>query len=339
MQTLLSQPAQTAAPDEEARTDTATRHSLLLGGLRLLLANKRLLLWTWLASLLCGLLSTLPFFSRAGSYLNHSLAAQQLAGPVDISYLAELVHQSGNHNGLSPTPSLIAIAVFIFLNFLLAAGALFVFQSASPPRLSVVADAGLRYFWRFLRLTIVATVVIGLTVWLFSTLRDVYLAKAAEIHLGRELFLRSILSVAAIVIVWLPLRFYFDFAETIVVQLGLTGDRRVRRSFVLAFRFLRGNFARAFFSYALIATLGVALFALCTWIWVAAISPYSTVIAFLLGQLAVAFLLASRLWQRASLASLALQHAATLTQIPDVALPASTLVSPTSTAIEQRPIW
>lgn len=337
MQTLLSQPAPPVTSDEEVRTDTAARRSLLLGGLHLLFANKRLLLWTWLASLLCGLLSTLPFLQRAGSYLNHSLAAQQLAGPVDISYLAELVHQSGNHNGLSPTPSLIAIAVFIFLNFVLAAGALFVFQSASLPRLSVVADAGLRYFWRFLRLTIVATVVIGLTVWLFSTLRDAYLAKAAETHLGRELFLRSSLSIAAIAIVWLLLRFYFDFAEAVVVQLGLAGDRRVRRSFVLAFRFLRGNFARAFFSYVLIAALGVALFALCAWIWVAAISPYSTAIAFLLGQLAIAFLLASRLWQRASLASLALQHAAALTQIPDVTLP--TPASATPTVLEQRPIW
>lgn len=337
MQTLLSQPAQPLTPDEAVHFDTAARGSLLLGGLRLLFANKRLLLWTWLASLLCGLLGTLPFFGRAGSYLNHSLAAQQLAGPVDLSYLAELAQHAGSHRGLSPAPSLIAIVVFTLLNFILAAGSLFVFQSGLPPRLSVVTDAGTRYFWRFLRLTIVSSIVIGLILWLFSTLRDAYLARAAETHLGRALFLRSSLSIAVIVILWLLLRFYFDFAEAVLVQLGLAGDKRVRRSFALAFRYLRGNFTRAFFSYFLIAIVGVALFALCAWVWMAAISPYSTAIAFLLGQLAIAFLLAARLWQRASLASLALQHAAAIITIADVSASAGAPVIPP--AIEQRPIW
>lgn len=331
MQTLLSQPAQPLVPDEAVRIDTAARGSLLLSGLRLLFANKRLLLWTWLASLLCGLLGTLLFFGRAGSYLNHSLAAQQLAGPVDLSYLAELAQHAGSHRGLSPTPSLIAIVVFTLLNFILAAGSLFVFQSAALPQLGVVADAGIRYFWRFVRLTIVSSIVIGLAVWLFSTLRDAYLARAADTHLGRALFLRSSLSIAVIVIFWLLLRFYFDFAEAVVVQLGLAGDRRVRRSFTLAFRYLRGNFARAFFSYLLIAILGIALFALCAWVWMTAVSPYSTAIAFLLGQLAITFLLAARLWQRASLSALVPQHSTVVTKLTAMAVPRN--------AIEQRPIW
>jgi hypothetical protein len=319
------------------RGDLSTRRSLLFGGFRLLFANARLLLWAWLASLLCGLLATLPFANYVGGYLDHSLAAQEIAGRIDLAYVAELVQHAGKHRAITATPVLLSVILFTLLNFILAAGALFVFQADARPRLSVVADAGIRYFFRFIRLTLVAAVVIGLILWPLTTLRDAWLAHVSKTYVDSAIFLRSSLSLAAIFIIVLLLRFYFDLAEAVVVQLGLASDRRVRRSFPLTFRVLRGNLTRSFFSYFLIGSLGFAFFALCIWIWVAAISPYSTAIAFLLGQLGIASLLAARLWQRASLVSLVLQN--TAPAIPTAEAAPLEPASKTVPAIEPRVIW
>src|SRR5882672_1028879 len=111
------------------------RRSLLFGGLRLLLTNARLLLWAWLASLLCGLFATLPFSSYVDGYLDHSLAAQEIAGRVDLAYIAELVQHAGKHRAITATPALLSVVLFTLLNFILAAGALFVFQAGAWPRL------------------------------------------------------------------------------------------------------------------------------------------------------------------------------------------------------------
>lgn len=320
--------------DREAATkqspEPAGHRSLVLGGLSLLSANKRLVLWGWLGSLLCGLLGTLPFGHYAGGYLNHSLATQQLAGRVDVSYVLELMQQAGKHGALNVAPALLSICVFTFFSFLLAAGALFVFESRELPRLSVVVDAGLRYFWRFARLTLAAGFVTGLTLWPLITLRQAWVSRAAETHLGRELFVRSSASFAAIVAITVLLRFFFDLAEAVVVQLGIAGDRRVRRSFRGAFTLLRGNFCRAFGGYLLAGVIGLALGALLTWIWVVALPPSATGIAFVLGQLAIASLLAGRLWQRALLACLVLQGTAC------VASPAVVDAAP---SLEERAIW
>jgi hypothetical protein len=336
METLLYQ---NTLGDDGSRhgVDPGARRSLLFGGFRLLLTNARLLLWAWFASLLCGLLATLPFSEYVGGYLDHSLAAQEIAGRVDLAYVAELMQHAGKHGAITASPPLLSVILFALLNFVLAAGVLFVFQSGARPRLSVVADAGLRYFWRFVRLTLVSAVVIGLTLWLLTTLRDAWLAQASKTYIGSAIFLRTSLSLAAIFIVALLLRFYFDLAEAVVVQLGIASDRRVRRSFLLTFRVLRGNVSRSFLSYFLSGSIGFAFFALCVWIWVGVVSPYSTVIAFLLGQLGIASLLAARLWQRASLASLVLQNTERVIPAAEAAIPQ--LASQTVAAIEPRAIW
>ena len=332
MQPFLSQTSERPALTDDIREDVAEpRRSLLAGGLRLLSVNKRLLLWLWLANLLCGLFATLPFSGHIAGYLDHSLAAQQIAGRVDLGYVAELMQQAGKHGAISATPPLLSIALFTLINFVLAGGSLFVFFSGAPAHLSVVADAGLRYFWRFVRLTAVATITLGLSLWLLSTLRDVWLTHAGRTHVGAAFFWRAAVSFAIMFLVALLLRFYFDLAEAVVVQMGLAEDRRVRRSFLTAFGLLRRNFFRAFFGYFLVGTIGVALFALALWIWVAALSPYSTAVAFLLGQFGIAALLAGRLWQRASLAYLVM--------LRDAATRATVVIEPPRDAAELRAIW
>jgi hypothetical protein len=327
MQALLSRPN----PLSSDALESGSHRSLFIGGLRLVVANPRLLLWFWLANLLCGLLATLPFTGHIAGFLNHSLAAQEIAGRVDLGYLDELIHQAGKHAAIDPTPALLSIALFAFINFILVGGSLFVFLSAAPARLSVVADAGVRYFWRFVRLTIVAALSFSLTLWLLAALRDTWLRHVGRTQVGAAFFWRAALSIGVMSLIALLLRFYFDLAEAVVVQMGIAGDSRVHRSFPAAFRLLRTNFFRAFFVYFVSGTIGVALFALALWIWVAALSPYSNGLAFLLGQFGIAALFAGRLWQRASLAYLVILHTAATS--PAIA------PEPTLEASDLRTIW
>lgn len=311
--------------------ESSRRSSLLLGGLRLLGANTRLLLWLWLASLLCGLLAAIPFSAHMTGYLDHSLAAQQIAGRVNLGYLAELVQQAGKHGAIDPVPSLLSIVLFTLFNFVLTGGTLFVFLSGAPAQLSIVVGAGLRYFWRFVRLTIVAALTFGLVLWLLSTLQDAWLERAGQIHVGAAIAWRSALSFGIVALVALILRFYFDLAETVVVHMGIAGERRVRRSFPVAFTLLRASFFRAFLGYLVAGAIGVALCASAVAVWITVLSPYSTALGLLLGQMGIAALFAGRLWQRASLAFLVLRRSAPVV--------AEAALAPTPEAAELRTIW
>ena len=331
---MITESSETREKQTTEFVTTGVRHSLILESGRMLLTNKRLLLWSYLSSLCCGVLATAALGHYLGGFLKHTLAAQEIAGRVEGSYVLELLQQAGAHRAINVTPSVLSIFLFTLTNFIIAAGSLFVFQTNAAPRISVVAEAGLRYFWRFVRLTIVAAITGGLIVWLLTLARDEWLSRAGEHYVEKALFVRDSISIALIVVVVLLLRFYFDLAEAVTVQIGIGGDRRVRRGLKYAWKLVRSNFLSAFSSYILVGCVGIAIFALCLWLWLSRIAPSAVLLAFLLGQAGIAALLAGRLWQRAILSSLVVQSSAAYS------LPAPPEVSPIDELpADTRVIW
>ena len=154
-----------------------TRPSIFLGGLRLLLANKRTLLWSYLALLAVGLIGGASLHARIGPFLDHSLAAQKLAGSIDIAYYLELFQHVNEHNpGNGPVTAALTL-VSTLLSFFLAAGIIYIFVSAEKPRLATILRAGVDYFWRFFRLALFAAVFAGLILGPLGWLRTVYLKR------------------------------------------------------------------------------------------------------------------------------------------------------------------
>ncbi|MGB8535045.1 MAG: hypothetical protein WCD57_01410 [Acidobacteriaceae bacterium] len=283
-----------------------TRPSIFLGGLRLLLTNKRTLLWSYLALLAAGLVGGASSYARIGPFLNHSLAAQKLAGSIDIGYYIELFQHVNEHNSGS-APVAAALTLFsVVLSFFFAAGIIYIFVSAEKPRLATILRAGIEYFWRFFRLAVFAAVIAGLILGPLGWLRILYLKHADEKYVEAAYDFRFALTLIVLLLIAVVLRLWFDVAEVYVVQMGRTGDRRVRRSLGPSLRLCRQHFGHLFLSYFAAGTLGVLGFAFFLWVWAISQTSHLTVPVFFWSQIGLLFLLASRIWQRAIVTSLVL---------------------------------
>jgi hypothetical protein len=267
-------------------------------GLRLALANKRLLLWVYLATLAVGLSAALPFHARMASILDHSLAAQSIAGHLDLSSYGLLMMDLGRHGTSLYMRAFAAILGYCIVSNILAAGIYYVFATGDLPRLAVVVRAGIEYFWRFFRLLLFVLIVAGPCLAILGVLRRVILKHADNVIVGREYFFISLATFAVFALVALFFRLWFDLVEARVVQLGLDGERRVRRALIPCMRLLCQRFLPAYFGYFLIGCIGWIAFFLCVWVWMAAIPPHAVFLAWIVGQLATLSLLAARIWER-----------------------------------------
>lgn len=303
--------------------------SSLSAGMKLLLNNKRLLLWAYLASLIVGLRVALPMHARLSPILDHSLAAQGLAGRFDVSYYALLTMNMAHHGTSIYAQAFLAVLGYcVFVN-VLAAGTYYVFGTGELPWLATVLRSGVEYFWRFFRLLLFGILIGGPVIAILVALRAVVLKHADNVYVERPYFYVSVLTFVVIALMALVFRLWFDLAEASVIQLGIEGDSRVRRSLWPSLRLMRARFAPLYFSYLLIGILGWIGFILFVFLWIIAVPPRAVPLAWILGQLGVTSLLAARIWQR----GLATAAVAFADPLPIVHTPIFT--PPTNTTLEQ----
>jgi len=240
----------------------------------------------------------LAYHSQVSGILDHSLAAQRIAGRLDLSYLIELAHHtSRNGSGIYALFPLLALGYFVF-SFILAAGIYYVFASGEKPTLAVMERSGIEYFWRFVRITLFAILISAPILIVLRVLRHLILKYADKIYVERSFFLLSMTTFAVVALVAIFLRLWFDIAEAYVVQLGLEGNHRVRSSITPARRLLCQKFWTNYASYFLVGLLGWLGFAFFLWLWEAGVPPRLVVLAFVVGQLGIGCLLFARIWQR-----------------------------------------
>jgi hypothetical protein len=284
-------------------------HSPFIAGWKLWLANKRLLLWVYLTNLAVGLYVGLPFHGRIGAILDHSLAADRIAGRFDVSAFGMLMMNLGRHGTSLHMQVFYAILVYGLIANVLAAGIYYVFIAGELPRLSIVVRYGIEYFWRFFRLMIFTIVICGAILAALEAIRGAILHAADNVYVGRTYFVISLITAIIWILIALFLRLWFDIAEASVIQIGQTGVRRVRRTIGPAWRLLWRRFAAAYFGYVLVAICGAVGMAFFVWLWIALVPPRGVFVAWVIGQLGVACLLASRIWQRGLASALVLTDA------------------------------
>jgi hypothetical protein len=279
--------------------------NLLVQGFQLALRNWPCVVWAYAINLLFALLAAIPFAVGLGSFLDHSLAAQKIAGTIDIAYLGELalhvrdtsffpmaMHTAGWLNLLQ------LLVLFVFF-----AGSVFVFVAAEPPWLSVLLRGGVAYFWRFVRAAVLAGGSAAIILCVLLAIRAALLARADAVYVERRMFFYSAISGAVVLLVALLLRLWWDLVEVYIVRNAMDGERRVHLALVPAFRLLFRYFFRIFGSFLLTGIAGVAALELCLSLW-KALPAHQIWIAALLAQLGLFLLLASRFWQRGLEASL-----------------------------------
>ena len=295
--------------------------NLLVQGFQLALRNWPLVLWAYAVNLVFGLLAGIPFASGMGPYLDHSLAAQRIAGTIDLSYLGELLAHLRETSFLST-----AIDTGAWLNllqllvlFVLFAGTTFVYVSAEPPQLSVLLRGGVAYFWRFVRAAILAGCVSVVILGILLSARALLLTRASSVYVDRTMFLYSAISAAVVLLIASLVRLWWDLVEVYIVRNAMDGERSVRHALLPALRLLWKYFFRTVGSFLLSGLLGVAALALCLLLWKQFVPAHQVWLACLLAQLGLFLLLASRFWQRGVEAALVMSADPPIVAVEEIA--------------------
>jgi len=152
-----------------------------------------------------------------------------------------------------------------------------------------------RNLWRFIRLMIVAGIVMGAVAAALFGLHGVLERKAAEST--NELLLPEVrlAGLAVIFLVMTALRIWFDLAQTDVV---LSDQRAVRKSIGSGFRHMWRNLGRLLGSYVVTAIVAAVILVAGLWVWMRFVPPDNIVGAVVVSQLILLFLLIPRFWQR-----------------------------------------
>ena len=308
------------SPDEQPRINRPLP-SLLVQGFQLALRNWPLVLWAYAVNLVFGLLAGVPVATGLASYLDHSLAAQRIAGTIDISYLSELLthlHESSFRSTAINTATWLNLLQLLVL-FVIFAGTTFVYVSAEPPQLSVLLRGGVAYFWRFVRAAIVAGCVAVVIIGILLTARAVLLNRAGDVYVERTMFLYSAISAAVVLLVASVVRLWWDLVEVYIVRNAMDGERSVRQALLPALRLLGKYFFRIVGSFLLSGLLGAGALALCLLLWKQFVPAHQVWLACLLAQLGLFLLLASRFWQRGIEAALVMSADPPIVAVEEIA--------------------
>jgi hypothetical protein len=272
------------------------KQGLLGSGLGMLRRNKRYIVWFYLLNLVLAFFGTAAFSNQAHTILDHSLYADGLVHGFDLGVYGEMFARPE----FGPmAASRASAADFAFLFF--AATALFlpgVLQGYAStyrlPREDFFRACG-RNLWRFIRLMIVAGIVMGAVAGALFGLHGWLEKKAAEST--NELLLPEVQFAGLLVIflVMATLRIWFDLAQADVV---LSDQRAVRRSIGKAFRHTWRSLGRLLGSYVVTTVVALIVLAAGLWVWNVFVPPASVLGAFFVSQLTLLLLLIPRFWQR-----------------------------------------
>ena len=203
--------------------------------------------------------------------------------------------------------------------FFLFAGAIFVYVSAEPARLSVLLRGGVAYFWRFVRAAILAGCIAAVILGILLVARVLLLDRLSAVYVERKMFLYSSISGAVVLLVALVVRLWWDLVEVYVVRNAMDGERRVRQALQPALRLLGKYFFRIVGSFFLSGLAGVGALALCLLLWKQFVPAHQVWLACLLAQLGLFLLLASRFWQRGIEATLVLTADPPIVAVEEIA--------------------
>jgi hypothetical protein len=284
----------------------AENQGLLSSGWGRVMHNKRYIIWFYILNLALAWLGAAAFSQQAHEYLDHSLLSDQLLHGFDVSVLIEMfAHpEFGTVTAARASGVHFALAFFL-LTAVFLPGVLQGYASTYRlPREDFFRVCG-RNLWRFIRLMIVSSIVMGIAAGaLFGG--QAALLKAAE-NSSNELlpFEIRMATLLIIFLVMTALRVWFDLAETDVV---LSDQNAVRRSIGLGFRNMWRNLGRLVGSYVTTTIVAIIILLLGVWTWLRIVPAASVMGAVVVSQLTLLLLLIPRFWQRGVAVSYYLQN-------------------------------
>jgi hypothetical protein len=286
----------------------AEKQSLLGSGWSRVAHNKRYIVWFYILNVVLAWFGAGAFNNQVHEVLDHSLRADRLVQGFDLGVLIEMfTRPEFGPTIASAAPAMHFAFLFFFLTVLFVPGVLQGYAAAYRlPREEFFRACG-RNLWRFIRLLIIAAVVMGAVAGALFGLHGLLQKSAAEST--NELLLPAVqfADLAVIFLIMTELRIWFDLAQTDIV---LSDQRAVRRSIAAGFRHTWRNLGRLLGSYVVTAILAAIILVAGIFIWMKFVPPASVFGAVVVSQFTLLFLLIPRFWQRGVVVSYYLQNMA-----------------------------
>jgi hypothetical protein len=270
--------------------------NLLSSGLDKVSHNKRYIFWFWLLNLTLAEFGTAAFRRGTHAILDHSLYAERLVKGFDLGVFLELLSKPefGTMNSMTYTSFYFAF-VFFLATALFLPGIFTGYASTYRlPREEFFRACG-RNLWRFIRIMIIAGIIMGIIAGLLFWANNAISEKADESTNEKLPFELEMAGLAVIFVVMTTLRIWFDLAE---VDTVLNDQRVVRKSIAAAFRHTFRSLARLLTSYVVVTIFAAIVLLAGLWLWMKLVAPENVVGAFAIGQITLFVLLIPRFWQR-----------------------------------------
>jgi hypothetical protein len=279
---------------------------LLSSGLARLMRNKRYIFWFWLLNLTLAEFATSSFRKAAHTVLDHNLYADRLTQGFHLATLVDLLSlPEFPHMNAMTTPALYFAFLFFLFTAIFLPGVFAGYGSTYRlPREDFFRACG-RNLWRFIRLMIIAGIVMGIVTGLLFALNGKIVEKAGESTNELLPFELQMTGLAVIFLIMSTLRIWFDLAEADIV---LNDQRAVRKSIAAAFRHTFRSLGSLLGSYVLTTIIAAIVLLAGLWLWMRLIPAHSVLRPFILGQIILFLLLIPRFWQRGIAVSYWQQH-------------------------------
>ncbi len=264
---------------------------ILREGWRLVTKNWLYVFLLWGTNIVFSLVLTIPILAILQDNLSHSLWSSKLA--LDLDYFWLLQFQHSNKNLLDELPILLfsIIGLNILIQKLYQGGLLAVFNNPKKNHISDFFYSGVKYWYRFMKVSVIAIVLFAIIFMVDSQLDSLieYLTKNSNSVL-LDLIIRSVR--------YLTLLFLIGtisiLSEYTQVFLALNNAQKIRIAGKSAIGFIKKKFFLIFTTYLIVSIIG-ALGAVVYNI-VAILIPrspfYFLILTFILQQMLIIFRLA-----------------------------------------------
>ena len=236
------------------------------------------------------------FRKSAHAVLDNSAHANKLLHGFDLSVLLNLfaLPQFGSMSAMT-TPALYFGVLFFLATALFLPGVFLGYSSTYRLSREEFFRACGRNLWRYIRIMIVAGIVMGIIAGLLFAANGAIVKKADESTNEMLPVYLQFIGLGVIFLIMTTLRIWFDLAEADAV---LNDQRAVRKSIGAGFRHTFRSLGRLLGSYVLATIVAAIILLVGMWVWLKAVSPESIVGAFIISQITLFLLLIPRFWQR-----------------------------------------